>query len=114
VLQVQCITNFVSMDIMANVLLAAGMSPAMAHSLDEVCEAHILVSKALLRTHVALHAHLVAQINGMAAHCKYMKLTSGLLHMFVPGWQCLGCTLVQTYAVSHWLACGMLASRSAP
>jgi hypothetical protein len=25
------------MDIMANVLLAAGMSPAMAHSLDEVC-----------------------------------------------------------------------------
>lgn len=26
---VQCITNFVSMDIMANVLLAAGASPAM-------------------------------------------------------------------------------------
>jgi hypothetical protein len=26
---VQCITNFVSMDIMANVLLAAGCSPAM-------------------------------------------------------------------------------------
>lgn len=33
---VQCITNFVSMDLMANVLLAAGASPAMAHSLDEV------------------------------------------------------------------------------
>lgn len=32
---VQCITNFVSMDIMANVLLAAGCSPAMAHALDE-------------------------------------------------------------------------------
>lgn len=32
----QCITNFVSMDFMANVLLAAGMSPAMAHCLDEV------------------------------------------------------------------------------
>jgi hypothetical protein len=32
----QCITNFVSMDIMANVLLAAGASPAMAHALDEV------------------------------------------------------------------------------
>ena len=28
---VQCITNYVSMDIMANVLLAAGASPAMAH-----------------------------------------------------------------------------------
>jgi hypothetical protein len=33
---VQCITNFVSMDIMANTLLAAGCSPAMAHCLDEV------------------------------------------------------------------------------
>lgn len=28
---VQCITNYVSMDIMANVLIASGMSPAMAH-----------------------------------------------------------------------------------
>ena len=33
---VQCITNFVSMDIMANVLLAVGASPAMVHSADEV------------------------------------------------------------------------------
>jgi hypothetical protein len=32
----QCITNFVSMDIMANTLLAAGASPAMAHAMDEV------------------------------------------------------------------------------
>lgn len=32
---VQCITNFVAMDISANVLLAAGASPAMAHALDE-------------------------------------------------------------------------------
>ena len=28
---VQCITNYVSMDIMANTLLAIGASPAMAH-----------------------------------------------------------------------------------
>jgi hypothetical protein len=28
---VQCVTNYVSMDIMANVLIAAKMSPAMAH-----------------------------------------------------------------------------------
>lgn len=28
---VQCVTNYVSMDIMANVLIAANMSPAMAH-----------------------------------------------------------------------------------
>mmetsp|Transcript_10306 Transcript_10306/g.26846 ORF Transcript_10306/g.26846 Transcript_10306/m.26846 type:complete len:290 (+) Transcript_10306:111-980(+) len=33
---IHCITNFVSMDLMANVLLAAGASPAMVHSLDEV------------------------------------------------------------------------------
>nr|ADI46896.1 THI10f [Volvox carteri f. nagariensis] len=44
---VHCITNFVSMDIMANVLLAAGCSPAMAHSLDEV-ESFIAISSALL------------------------------------------------------------------
>jgi hydroxyethylthiazole kinase len=33
---IQCITNFVSMDLMANTLLAIGASPAMAHSLEEV------------------------------------------------------------------------------
>lgn len=33
---VQCITNFVSMDLMANTLLAAGASPAMLHSLQEL------------------------------------------------------------------------------
>lgn len=44
---VQCITNYVSMDIMANVLLAAGLSPAMAHSLDEV-EQFVGISSALL------------------------------------------------------------------
>lgn len=33
---VQCITNFVSMDLMANTLLAAGASPAMIHSSDEI------------------------------------------------------------------------------
>lgn len=35
---VQCITNFVSMDIMANVLLSAGASPAMIHSIEEIPE----------------------------------------------------------------------------
>eukprot|EP00887_Chlorella_sp_A99_P006894 scaffold2.g6894.t1 len=44
---VHCITNFVSMDIMANVLLAAGASPAMAHSIGEV-EAFVGISSALL------------------------------------------------------------------
>lgn len=33
---VQCITNFVSMDLVANVLLAAGASPAMIHSVEEI------------------------------------------------------------------------------
>ncbi|CAH9137285.1 unnamed protein product [Cuscuta epithymum] len=35
---VQCITNFVSMDFMANTLLSAGASPAMIHSADEIPE----------------------------------------------------------------------------
>ncbi|KAF5736675.1 hydroxyethylthiazole kinase family protein [Tripterygium wilfordii] len=33
---VQCITNFVTMDLVANTLLAAGASPAMLHSLEEI------------------------------------------------------------------------------
>ncbi|XP_027366848.1 hydroxyethylthiazole kinase isoform X2 [Abrus precatorius] len=33
---IQCITNFVSMDLMANTLLSAGASPAMLHSLEEL------------------------------------------------------------------------------
>ncbi|XP_058101321.1 hydroxyethylthiazole kinase [Magnolia sinica] len=33
---IQCITNFVSMDIMANTLLASGASPAMVHCLHEI------------------------------------------------------------------------------
>lgn len=32
---VQCITNFVAMDVTANILLAAGASPAMVHSVEE-------------------------------------------------------------------------------
>jgi hydroxyethylthiazole kinase len=35
---VQCITNYVSMDIMANCLLAMGASPAMAHEREEVVD----------------------------------------------------------------------------
>lgn len=35
---VQCITNYVSMDIMANTLLAAGASPAMVHAVEEISE----------------------------------------------------------------------------
>jgi hydroxyethylthiazole kinase len=35
---VQCITNFVAMDIAANVLLAAGASPAMVHAEEEAGE----------------------------------------------------------------------------
>lgn len=35
---VQCMTNFVSMDIMANVLLSAGASPVMIHSIEEIPE----------------------------------------------------------------------------
>ncbi|XP_057772304.1 hydroxyethylthiazole kinase [Salvia miltiorrhiza] len=33
---IQCITNFVSMDLVANVLLSAGASPAMIHCVEEI------------------------------------------------------------------------------
>lgn len=33
---IQCITNFVSMDLIANTLLSAGASPAMIHSILEI------------------------------------------------------------------------------
>eukprot|EP00249_Psilotum_nudum_P011555 c23237_g2_i1 orf=442-1275(-) len=35
---IQCITNYVSMDIMANTLLAAGASPAMVHAVEEISD----------------------------------------------------------------------------
>ena len=35
---IQCITNFVSMDLMANTLLSAGASPAMLHTAEEIPE----------------------------------------------------------------------------
>ncbi|KAI3469906.1 hypothetical protein Pfo_026569 [Paulownia fortunei] len=35
---IQCITNFVSMDLVANVLLSAGASPAMIHSVREISD----------------------------------------------------------------------------
>eukprot|EP00873_Tetraselmis_striata_P039348 jgi/Tetstr1/459612/TSEL_004975.t1 len=44
---VQCITNFVSMDLLANTLLAAGASPAMVHCCDEV-EEFTAISSGLL------------------------------------------------------------------
>lgn len=40
---VQCLTNYVSMDMMANGLLAAGASPAMVHSTDELDHAISIV-----------------------------------------------------------------------
>jgi len=44
---VQCITNFVSMDLMANTLLSSGAYPAMVHSPDEV-EDFVGIASALL------------------------------------------------------------------
>ncbi|KAK9904093.1 hypothetical protein WJX75_004445 [Coccomyxa subellipsoidea] len=45
---IQCITNFVSMDFMANTLLAAGASPAMAHCRDEVQDFQKIASALLV------------------------------------------------------------------
>ena len=35
---VHCITNYVAMNIAANVVLAAGASPAMVHALEEIAD----------------------------------------------------------------------------
>ncbi|KAI3945139.1 hypothetical protein MKW92_045454 [Papaver armeniacum] len=35
---IQCITNYVSMDLMANIVLASGASPAMLHCLQEISD----------------------------------------------------------------------------
>lgn len=45
---VQCLTNLVSMDLMANTLLCSGASPAMVHSVDEAAEFTALSSALLL------------------------------------------------------------------
>jgi hydroxyethylthiazole kinase len=44
----QCITNYVSMDIMANVLLAAKCSPAMVHAVEEVEEFQAIANGLLI------------------------------------------------------------------
>ena len=45
---VQNITNFVAMNVMANVMLAAGASPAMVHARAEAAE-FAAIAQALLR-----------------------------------------------------------------
>src|SRR5699024_11868780 len=45
---VQCITNYVSMDITANVLNAAGASPAMVHDVEEAGEFAALASAVVI------------------------------------------------------------------
>eukprot|EP00892_Ulva_mutabilis_P000489 jgi/Ulvmu1/10440/UM062_0037.1 len=65
---VQCITNFVSMDIMANVLLAAGASPAMAHSLDEV-EDFVGIASALLVNMGTLEPDWIQSMKLAASKC---------------------------------------------
>lgn len=44
---VQCITNYVAMDVSANVLLALGAAPAMAHAAEEV-EDFVAIASALM------------------------------------------------------------------
>ncbi|KAG1677231.1 hypothetical protein FOA52_013430 [Chlamydomonas sp. UWO 241] len=56
---VHCITNYVSMEVMAGTLLAAGASPAMVHSADEV-EAFARISSALLINMGTLSSEWVA------------------------------------------------------
>lgn len=62
----QCITNFVSMDIMANVLLAAGASPAMV-SPGEACAGSPCMARPQDQQHV--HEPLAAQYHARCGHC---------------------------------------------
>lgn len=66
---VQCITNYVSMDIMANTLLAVGASPAMAHAEEEV-EEFVSLASALLINIGTLSAHWVKSMHKAAAKAK--------------------------------------------
>ena len=45
---VQCVTNYVSMEFMANALIALGASPAMVHANEEVIEFGALARAVLL------------------------------------------------------------------
>ena len=60
---VQCITNYVSMDFMANCLLAVGASPAMVHSSDEVDDFAALASALNLNIGTISQAWLVAMVS---------------------------------------------------
>lgn len=59
---IQCITNFVSMDLMANTLLSAGASPAMVHSLEEIHEFTPRVSALCLNVGTLSSSSLPAMI----------------------------------------------------
>ena len=60
---VQCITNYVSMDFMANCLLAVGASPAMVHSSDEVDDFAALASALNINIGTISQAWLVAMVS---------------------------------------------------
>ncbi|XP_028393004.1 hydroxyethylthiazole kinase-like [Dendronephthya gigantea] len=66
---VQCITNYVSMDIMANTLLAIGASPAMAHAEEEV-EEFIGLASALLINIGTLSVPWIRSMHKVAAKAR--------------------------------------------
>lgn len=68
---VQAVTNYVSMDIAANVLLAIGASPAMVHAHEEV-EDFVAIADALVVNIGTLSHHWVAGMEAAAAAAKKM------------------------------------------
>ena len=64
---VQCITNYVSMDFMANCLLAVGASPAMVHSSDEVDDFAALASALNINIGTISQAWFVAMLSAARA-----------------------------------------------
>ncbi|WGF90589.1 hydroxyethylthiazole kinase [Marinivivus vitaminiproducens] len=66
---VQCITNYVAMDVAANVLLAAGASPAMVHDQDEAGE-FTAIADAVTINIGTLSAHWVKGMHAAIAGAK--------------------------------------------
>ncbi|EFJ27117.1 hypothetical protein SELMODRAFT_450999 [Selaginella moellendorffii] len=69
---VQCITNFVSMDFMANTLLAAGASPAMAHAIDEIDE-FVAIADALCINAGTLSPEWLASMKAAGARARQLN-----------------------------------------
>ena len=75
---IHCLANYVSMDIMANVLLASGCSPAMVHTVEEACEFASIASAVSVNVGT-LSPHWVESYMEVAAMLQEMGRTPWVL-----------------------------------